>query len=110
MNRATLVISGNIAQALGAVIAHQITSAKAMVEDPHGIKIEGSKGCITRVTVDADRYSSAINGWLKERGSNWLQPGSLIRVRWAGMSEDLARDASCGILRDPRIAGLRQIN
>lgn len=97
--RATLVISGNIAQALGAVIAHQITSAKAMVEDPHGIKILGSRGCITRVTVDADRYSGMIAAWLNSRGGHVFEPGFLLRVRWADLPEDLARDASCGTIR-----------
>lgn len=100
MRRATLVIAGNIAQALGAVIAHQITSAKAMVEDPHGLKIEGSRGCITRVTVDADHYGDMIAAWLNERGRYTFEPGFLLRVRWADLPEDLARDASCGIIRD----------
>lgn len=76
------MIVGNIAQALGAVIAHQIYSARAMVEDPYGIKIEGSRGFLTRVTVDANVYAAAVAAWLNERGGYALEPGFLLRVRW----------------------------
>lgn len=80
--KATLVIVGNIPQALSAVMAHHILSANGMVQDPHGLKTRiGQEACITKVIVDGDQYNHYITGWLNE-DQGVIQPGTLLRVKW----------------------------
>jgi hypothetical protein len=82
MRTAKLMIVGNIAQAIGALVAHHIDRAVSTVEDPHGFHTKGGQtGCLTKVVVDGDRYNHVITSWLNE-DTPTVQPGTLLRAQW----------------------------
>lgn len=80
---ATLVVVGNLAQTLEAVISHNILSARNMTQDPDGMKSGQEHRCLTKVTLDGDRYNKTIEAWLNEPIGRVVQPGTLLRAKWS---------------------------
>lgn len=81
--RAVLVVVGNFAQALEAALAHRITTASSTVQDPHGLKSDKGGRCVTRITLDGEKYNEAIAAWLNEPACSPPVAGTLLRASWS---------------------------
>lgn len=76
--KATLVIAGDVMQALRAVAAHDITKVESTTDAP-----TDKNGRVTKVVLDGEAFNRQIERWFDERvNPGDRAPGSLIAAAW----------------------------